>query len=124
MNNIPVWGMLAPPLFIYLGQFDIVGSAIPGTPTDTQVRAYPFSSIQFQVLASTGASPVLTFDISTDGNNWRQCTFAESANTANVNSVTSPPVGYIGIVTIKSYYWRLRLTGAGTTISVRVIGLN
>ena len=109
-------------LNVDLGVFSINGSATPGTSSASQKRIFPFLAIQFQVFSTVG-SPVLNFDISTDEVNWRQCTFAESANTANVNSVTAPPTGYIGIVTIRPVFWRLRVVGAGTSIVVKVTGI-
>jgi len=115
---------LPDPLYVELGQFSIFGLLAPGQVTTTQKRNYKFASIQFQVINNVVGAPVLSFEISSDGTNFRACTFAESANTANVNSVTTPPLGYIGIVTVKPLYWRFRVVGAGTFVIVKVIGLN
>ncbi len=109
---------LPDPLYVELGQFSIFGLLAPGQVTTTQKRNYKFASIQFQVINNVVGAPILSFEISSDGTNFRACTFAES------NSVTTPPLGYIGIVTVKPLYWRLRVVGAGTFVIVKVIGLN
>lgn len=108
-----------PPIYRDLGTFTVAGSA----SSATQERCCEFQSIWFQFTAVSGA-PVVTFEVSTNGSNWRLATFAESQNTANVNSVTSPAVGYIAIMTLKARYWRITNATAATSVTVKVLGIN
>lgn len=123
MNSSQNWS-IGDPLAVDLGTYTINGSGGAGTAIDGQRRLFKFAAIQFQFITAVIGAPVITFDISTDNVNWRQCTFAESQNTANVNSVATPALGYIGIVTIKPLWWRLRVVGAGSTVTIKVTGLN
>lgn len=107
-----------------LGTYTVAGAVAPGNVSTDITRIKTFQSIWFVVTAVVGA-PVISFESSIDGGtNWEALTFARSNNTANVNSITGPAVGNTGIITLKPFLFRLRVVGAGTSVTVKVVGIN
>jgi hypothetical protein len=107
-----------------LGTYTVAGALAPGAVSSDITRIKTFQSIWFVVTAVVGA-PVISFEASIDGGtNWEALTFARSNNTANVNSITGPAVSNTGIITLKPFLFRLRVVGAGTSVTVKVVGIN